>query len=132
MTEGREGKNQDQNEKNSSDDPSVLDAIFHKGYLRPLNSKSSPRRARFVSPSPFPSPRWGEGGEEGKFQIFLDRIYIKRGRVERDHKPSSVIPTPLLSGNREDGHLSRVLIAQGLKRPHPFRLCPEAIASRQT
>jgi hypothetical protein len=25
-------------------------------------------------PSPPPSPQWGEGGGEGKFQIFLDRI----------------------------------------------------------
>jgi hypothetical protein len=28
----------------------------------------------FFAPSPFPSPRWGEGGGEGKFQIFLARI----------------------------------------------------------
>src|SRR4030042_6820495 len=49
---------------------------------------------------------------------------FKRGGVERNYKPSSVIPTPLLSGNREDGHLSRVLIAQGLKRPHPPRFSP--------
>jgi hypothetical protein len=27
----------------------------------------------FFAPSPFPSPRWGEGGGEGKFQIFLAR-----------------------------------------------------------
>jgi predicted ATP-grasp superfamily ATP-dependent carboligase len=30
----------------------------------------------FFAPSPFPSPRWGEGGGEGKFQIFLARIYL--------------------------------------------------------
>ena len=44
---------------------------------------------------------------------------FKNGRVKEDHKPSSVIPIPLLRGNREDGHLSRTLIAQGLKRPNP-------------
>ena len=55
----------------------------------------------------------------------------KRRGVEEDHKPSSVIPIPPFSGSWEDGHLSRVLIAQGLKRPYPFRLCTEAIASRQ-
>jgi hypothetical protein len=47
---------------------------------------------------------------------------IKKGETERDHKPSSVIPILLFSGNREDGHLSRALIAQGLKRPYPPRL----------
>ena len=45
------------------------------------------------------------------------------GIFEGNHKPSSVIPTPLFSGTQEDGHLSRALIAQGLKRPHPSRLC---------
>jgi len=49
---------------------------------------------------------------------------IKRRILEGDHKPSSVVPTPLFSVNREDGHLSRTLIAQDLKRPNPFRLCP--------
>ncbi len=28
-----------------------------------------------VAPSPFPSPRRGEGGGEGKFQIYLVRIF---------------------------------------------------------
>jgi hypothetical protein len=32
----------------------------------------------FFAPSPFPSPRWGEGGE-GKFQISLARIYLELG-----------------------------------------------------
>ena len=44
--------------------------------------------------------------------------------IEGDHKPSSV------SQHRwDDGHLSRALIAQGLKRPHPPRLshCPRAV-----
>jgi hypothetical protein len=30
----------------------------------------------FYAPSPFPSPQRGEGGGEGKFQIFLARIYL--------------------------------------------------------
>jgi len=47
-----------------------------------------------------------------------------KGIFEGDHKPSSVIPIPPFRGIREDGHLSRALIAQGLKRPNPFRLCP--------
>jgi hypothetical protein len=42
LTEGRKGKNQDQKEKNPSYNPSVLIAIFHIGYLRPLNLKSLP------------------------------------------------------------------------------------------
>jgi hypothetical protein len=29
----------------------------------------------FYAPSPFPSPQRGEGGGEGKFQIFLARIF---------------------------------------------------------
>jgi hypothetical protein len=33
----------------------------------------------FDPPSPFPSPHWGEGGGEGKFQIFLARIYLELG-----------------------------------------------------
>jgi hypothetical protein len=33
----------------------------------------------FFAPSPFPSPRWGEGGGEEKFQIFLARIYLDFG-----------------------------------------------------
>ena len=52
------------------------------------------------------------------------RVYLLKGGGERGHKPSSVIPTPLFSGDQENGHLSRTLIAQGLKRPHPSRLCP--------
>ncbi len=51
----------------------------------------------------------------------------KKKAVEETHKPSSVVPILLSSGNREDGHLSRASIAQGLKRPNPFRLCPKAI-----
>jgi hypothetical protein len=54
----------------------------------------------------------------------LSSVLLKmRERVEGDDKPSSVIPVPLFSRDREDGHLSRTLIAQGLKRPHPSRLC---------
>jgi len=45
--------------------------------------------------------------------------YKERGIFEGDHKPSSVIPIPPFRGSREDGHLSRALIAQGLKRPNP-------------
>jgi hypothetical protein len=33
----------------------------------------------FFAPSPVPSPRWGEGGGEEKFQIFLARIYLDFG-----------------------------------------------------
>jgi len=47
----------------------------------------------------------------------------KRGS-EEDHKPSSVIPIRLYSRDREDGHLSRTLITQDLKRPYPPRLSP--------
>jgi len=50
-------------------------------------------------------------------------FFFKIGGGEGDDKPSSVIPIPRFSENREDGHLSRALIAQGLKRPHPSRLC---------
>jgi hypothetical protein len=32
----------------------------------------------FFAPSPFPSPCWGEGGGEGKFQIFLARTYAAK------------------------------------------------------
>ena len=40
------------------------------------------------------------------------------GGAEEDHKPSSVS----LPFGWDDGHLSGTLIAQGLKRPNPFRL----------
>jgi hypothetical protein len=70
LTEGRKGENQDQKEKNSSDDPWVLHAIFHKGYLRPLYSKFSPRWA-CLSPShtsalslPIDWQALGRGGRE--------------------------------------------------------------------
>jgi hypothetical protein len=56
-------------------------------------------------------------------------MLLEKGIVEGNHKPSSVIPPfPANSGiGRDDGHLSRDLIAQVLKRPHPFRLCPDTI-----
>jgi hypothetical protein len=34
LTEGREGKNQDQKEKDPSDGPNVLTPVSHKGYLK--------------------------------------------------------------------------------------------------
>ncbi len=58
------------------------------------------------------------------FEFRILFMLKKRRKVDRDHKPSSVIPTPLFSGNRKDGHLSGVMIAQGLKRPYPPRLSP--------
>jgi hypothetical protein len=42
--------------------------------LDPYNVESENFLLTFFAPSPFPSPRWGEGGGEGKFQIFLARI----------------------------------------------------------
>jgi hypothetical protein len=41
--------------------------------------------------------------------------------LEGDRKPSSVS----LPVDRDEGHFSRALIAQGLKRPHPPRLSPK-------
>jgi hypothetical protein len=58
-----------------------------------------------------------------KFGMTFRASFLKKGDFEGDYKPSSVIPIPRFSENREDGHLSRTLIAQGLKRPHPSRLC---------
>jgi len=54
----------------------------------------------------------GEGGGE---------IEKKGEASEGDHKPSSVSFSRLWR-DQDDGHLSRVLITQGLKRPDPFRL----------
>jgi hypothetical protein len=48
----------------------------------------------------------------------------KKKAVEGNHKPSSVVPLLLFSRNQEDGHLSRTLVAQGLKRPNPPRFSP--------
>jgi len=58
-------------------------------------------------------------------------VNYKKGIFEGNCKPSSVIPFPPFSENQEDGHLSRALIAQGLKRPYPSRLYLAATASRQ-
>ena len=55
---------------------------------------------------------------------FTILFIFQKKEVEENHKPSSVVPTPLFSGSQEDGHLSRALIAQGLKRPNPPRFSP--------
>ena len=62
--------------------------------------------------------------------------------AEGDHKPSSVslfclacLPRTMLGSgpagwqgwNWDDGHLSRILIAQDLKRPYPSRLCTSVL-----
>ena len=57
--------------------------------------------------------------------LFSEAAKKEGERLEDDHKPSSV---PFASrsgrGRRDDGHLSRILIAQHLKRSHPSRLSP--------
>jgi hypothetical protein len=35
LTKGREGKNQDEKEKNPSDDPNVLTPVSHRAYFNP-------------------------------------------------------------------------------------------------
>jgi hypothetical protein len=41
--------------------------------VRFLRNKSENFLLTLVTPSPFPSPQWGEGKGEGKFQISLVR-----------------------------------------------------------
>jgi hypothetical protein len=53
--------------------------IFEFGSLGSYNVESENFLLTFFAPSSFPSPRWGEGGGEGKFQIFLARIYLGFG-----------------------------------------------------
>ncbi len=58
------------------------------------------------------------------FFIFTIPFPLQKKGTEGNHKPSSVVPTPLFSEGQKDGHLSRALIAQGLKRPNPPRFSP--------
>jgi hypothetical protein len=51
----------------------------------------------FFAPSPFPSPRWGEGGGEGKFQISLARIYLRFGICDLEFDKAEGMPTPLFA-----------------------------------
>jgi len=58
-------------------------------------------------------------------QFFYEEMKKMKGIIKGAHKPSSV---PFESRServrRDDGHLSRILIAQHLKRPYPSRLSP--------
>jgi hypothetical protein len=58
-------------------------------------------------------------------RFFYEEMKKTKGIIKGAHKPSSV---PFESRServrRDDGHLSRILIAQHLKRPYPSRLSP--------
>ena len=52
--------------------PRPQDGVFRCGF-----NKSEYFLLTLLTPSPPPSPQWGEGGGEGKFQIFLFKFLYK-------------------------------------------------------
>jgi hypothetical protein len=57
---------------------------FNANYnYRFLLNKSENFLLTLLTPSPFPSPQWGEGGGEGKFQIYLVRFLLILAKIMR-------------------------------------------------
>jgi len=73
----------------STEDMSLLDSYMYKSENFLLT---------FCVPSPFPSPRWGEGGVRGKFQIFLARIKFHILKSSSFGNPSKLGYLPLRGG----------------------------------